>query len=120
MVEPAVLHKPATFVIPRDILPAHVEGVFLHEGDLGGHLVRQELVVIVEEREVLARRLAAGVVARRPAAGLAGGVQQPKVRKARGIGGDRRVGLGAFRPLRPIVAHYNQFDVLRAVVLRGD
>ena len=54
MVEAAALHEPVVLVVPGNVLPAHVQVVFQHEGKLGFQLVRQKLVIVVKEREVLA------------------------------------------------------------------
>ena len=66
MIETSMLDQMAVFVVPANVLPAHIKIVILHELKLGLDLVWQKLIVIVQKSEILTCGTTACVIPRSP------------------------------------------------------
>ncbi len=64
MIEPAMLHEFTRLVIPRDILPAHIEAVFQHIDKLRFDLIWEKLIIIIKKCQVIAHRLTTCIITR--------------------------------------------------------
>lgn len=62
MIETAMLYELTRLVIPRDILPAHIEAIFQYIVELRFNLIWEKLIIIIKKCQIIAHCLATRIV----------------------------------------------------------
>ena len=76
MIETAMLYELTRLVIPRDILPAHIEAIFQYIAKLRFNLIWKKLIII-KKCQIIAHCLATRIVTRGTPACTTGSMDCP-------------------------------------------
>jgi len=77
MIEPAMLYEFTRLVIPRDILPAHIEAIFQYIAKLRFNLIWKKLIIIIKKCQIIAHCLPTRIVTRGTPARTTGSMDCP-------------------------------------------